>query len=47
VKGLVKERKTKNPQIQTGEIEVEVQNLTLINRAELVPFQIENEIETL
>ncbi|AGY41453.1 Aspartyl-tRNA synthetase [Mesoplasma florum W37] len=45
ITGKVIERKSKNADIPTGEIEIEVQNIELINKSELTPFVIENDVE--
>ncbi|QGS51894.1 aspartate--tRNA ligase [Spiroplasma tabanidicola] len=45
VHGKVIERKSKNLEIKTGEIEIEVKDLILINKSELTPFEIKNNIE--
>ena len=45
VKGKVIERTSKNPNIPTGEIEVLVSELTVLNESELPPFTIENETD--
>ncbi len=45
VKGTVIERASKNPKIPTGEIELLVSNLTLLNASELPPFTIEDETD--
>ncbi|PPE05184.1 aspartate--tRNA ligase [Williamsoniiplasma lucivorax] len=47
VDGIVLERKAKNEHLPTGAIEIKVDDLKIINQAELTPFQIENEIEVL
>jgi aspartyl-tRNA synthetase len=39
--GKVRERSNKNPKIPTGEIEIDVSELNIINRSELPPFTIE------
>ena len=36
VKGIVKERESKNPKLKTGDIEIEVNNLDIINVSILV-----------
>ncbi|HLN55568.1 MAG TPA: aspartate--tRNA ligase [Bacteroidales bacterium] len=41
--GLVRERSNKNPKMATGEIEIDVNNFTILNRSELPPFTIEDE----
>jgi aspartyl-tRNA synthetase len=43
--GMVKERSNKNLKIPTGEIEIEVEVLNLLNRSELPPFTIEEETD--
>lgn len=45
VKGTVIERESKNKNIPTGEIEILVTELTLLNEAKLPPFTIENETD--
>lgn len=44
-KGKVKERSNKNLKIQTGEIEIDVLELNILNRSELPPFTIEDETD--
>lgn len=44
-KGSVRERSSKNPRIPTGEIEIEVTELNVLNRSELPPFTIEEETD--
>ncbi len=44
-KGKVRERSNKNFKIPTGEIEIEVAELNIINRSELPPFTIEDETD--
>jgi aspartyl-tRNA synthetase len=44
-KGKVKERSNKNLKISTGEIEIEVEELTILNRSEIPPFTIEEETD--
>jgi len=44
-KGKVRERSNKNLKIPTGEIEIEVNELNIINRSELPPFTIEEETD--
>ncbi|WP_342274879.1 aspartate--tRNA ligase [Spiroplasma endosymbiont of Cantharis lateralis] len=46
VEGIVIERKSKNSEIKTGEIEIKVEKLTVINRSELTPFEIKDNIES-
>ncbi len=45
VQGKVQERSSKNPKMPTGDIEVPVQNLEIINHSEVPPFTIENETD--
>ncbi|MCT3699559.1 aspartate--tRNA ligase [Elizabethkingia anophelis] len=45
VSGKVIERASKNPKIPTGEIEILVEKLTILNNSELPPFTIENETD--
>ncbi|WP_425076164.1 aspartate--tRNA ligase [Psychroserpens sp. S379A] len=45
VKGQVQERASKNPNIPTGDIEILVSELTILNEAELPPFTIEDETD--
>lgn len=41
-RGLVRERSNKNPKLPTGEIEIDVNEITVLNRSELPPFTIED-----
>ncbi|MBT2620696.1 aspartate--tRNA ligase [Chryseobacterium sp. ISL-6] len=45
VKGKVIERVSKNPNIPTGEIEILVETLTILNESQLPPFTIEDETD--
>lgn len=45
IKGLVIERTSKNPNIKTGDIEVLVHELVVLNAAKLVPFTIEDDTD--
>jgi aspartyl-tRNA synthetase len=45
VKGTVIERSSKNPNISTGDIEILVSELTILNKALLPPFTIENDTD--
>ena len=45
VEGLVVERLSKNDKIPTGEIEVKVSKLTVLNQAKLPPFTIEDDTD--
>ncbi len=44
-KGTVRERSSKNPKLSTGDIEIEVSELSILNRSELPPFTIEDETD--
>lgn len=43
VKGSVQERSNKNPNLSTGEIEISVNELVVLNKSEVPPFTIEDE----
>ena len=43
ITGKVAERSAKNPEMPTGDIEIEAQTLTVLNRSEVPPFTIEDE----
>ena len=43
VTGTVRERESKNPNLPTGEIEINVQQLDIVNAAQTPPFTIEDE----
>ena len=45
VTGTVIERSSKNPKIPTGEIEIKVSNLEVLNESKLPPFTIEDETD--
>ncbi len=45
VKGRVRERSNKNLKIATGEIEIDVTELNILNRSEIPPFTIEDETD--
>lgn len=45
VKGIVTERSNKNPKIDTGDIEVEVTEYTILNKAATPPFTIEEDTD--
>ena len=47
VNGKVIERQSKNPNLKTGEIEIEVSNLNLLNKAETTPLIIADETDAL
>lgn len=46
-KGIVMERKDKNPKLATGDIEIQVQQVTIINRAETTPIIVADETDAL
>ncbi|MGV8916080.1 MAG: amino acid--tRNA ligase-related protein, partial [Kaistella sp.] len=45
IEGKVIERVSKNPKIPTGEIEILVEKLTILNKSEVPPFTIEDETD--
>ncbi|MDX1683985.1 MAG: aspartate--tRNA ligase [Saprospiraceae bacterium] len=45
VKGIVKERSSKNPNRPTGDIEIDVDELVILNGSKLPPFLIEDETD--
>ncbi len=45
VTGVVRERSSKNATLPTGDIEIELQNLTVLNKSEVPPFTIETETD--
>lgn len=47
VKGIVVERQDKNPKLPTGEIEIKVEEVTIINSAETTPLIIADETDAL
>lgn len=46
VSGVVIERKSKNKNLITGEIEINVDKIEIINKSELTPFEIKDNIES-
>lgn len=44
-RGIVRERSNKNPKISTGEIEIEVTEINILNKSEIPPFTIEEETD--
>ena len=45
VRGTVEERYSKNPKLPTGDIEINVESLEVLNRAEVPPFTIEEQTD--
>jgi aspartyl-tRNA synthetase len=45
IEGIVAERSNKNPKMPTGEIEIMVSRITILNKAELPPFTIEDDTD--
>ncbi|MGQ9618964.1 MAG: aspartate--tRNA ligase [Candidatus Aminicenantia bacterium] len=45
VRGRVRERIEKNPSLKTGEIEVEVEEIKILNVSDVPPFSIEDEVK--
>ena len=45
IEGIVKERSNKNSKIDTGEIEIEVDTLNVLNESKTPPFTIEDETD--
>ncbi|MFO7829274.1 MAG: aspartate--tRNA ligase [Bacteroidales bacterium] len=45
IEGKVVERSSKNPKMPTGEIEIHVEKLDVLNKSEIPPFTIENETD--
>lgn len=43
--GIVRERSNKNPKIPTGDIEIVVEEIKVLNNSEIPPFTIENETD--
>ncbi len=46
VTGKVVERSAKNPNLKTGDVEIEVEELTILNTCEELPFPIADEVNT-
>ena len=45
IEGVVRERSHKNHKINTGEIEIEAEKLTILNKSKTPPFTIEDETD--
>ena len=41
VKGMVKERESKNPNIGTGDIEITLQEIEILNKSKVPPFTLD------
>jgi aspartyl-tRNA synthetase len=44
-KGKVRERSNKNPKLPTGDIEIDVEELNILNKSEIPPFTIEEDTD--
>jgi aspartyl-tRNA synthetase len=44
-KGTVRERSNKNPKLPTGDIEIDVEELNILNKSEIPPFTIEEDTD--
>ena len=47
VSGIVVERKDKNPKLATGDIEIQVEEVTIVNKAETTPITVADETDAL
>lgn len=45
IEGIVRERSNKNPKIPTGEVEIEVKTLSILNESKTPPFTIDDETD--
>ncbi len=45
IKGVVRERSSKNPNMPTGDIEIEVKELNILNASKIPPFTIEDDTD--
>ena len=45
VKGIVRERSSKNAKIATGEVEIDIKELTVLNKAAVPPFTIQDDTD--
>ena len=44
VKGIVKERESKNPKLKTGDIEIDLQEIEILNKSLTLPFELNEEL---
>ena len=44
VKGIVKERESKNPKLQTGDIEIDLEEIEILNKSLTLPFELNEEL---
>ena len=44
VKGIVKERESKNPKLKTGDIEIDLQEIEILNKSLTLPFELKEEL---
>ncbi|HHW59148.1 MAG: aspartate--tRNA ligase [Bacteroidales bacterium] len=45
IEGIVRERSNKNPKMPTGDIEIDVDRLTVLNKSKIPPFTIEDDTD--
>ena len=44
IKGIVKERESKNPKLKTGDIEIDLQEIEILNKSLTLPFELNEEL---
>ena len=44
IKGIVKERESKNPKLKTGDIEIDLQEIEILNKSLTLPFELKEEL---
>ena len=44
IKGIVKERESKNPKLQTGDIEIDLKEIEILNKSLTLPFELNEEL---
>lgn len=44
IKGIVKERESKNPKLKTGDIEIDLQEIEILNKSITLPFELNEEL---